>query len=182
MSLTGFSVHGILQERIPEWVATPFSRVSSQSRDWTLVSHIAGRFFTTWATREAPIGKRKQRPKAKYVYKRISYIYTMGKTFSFLVPWAVSFHLRNWCRHQRVFPESCPQSRFQVILKTELIMKMSADINATEKNLPTGPKEWKNVAQSFFFNWKNNSDYSINNVWITVNKDSNLNSQIRVMI
>ena len=44
---------GILQARIMEWVAFPFSRGSSQPRDWTQVSHIAGRFFTHWATREA---------------------------------------------------------------------------------------------------------------------------------
>ena len=47
------SVHGILQVRIPECVAIPFSRGSSQLRDWTQVSHIAGRFFTIWASREA---------------------------------------------------------------------------------------------------------------------------------
>ena len=35
--------------RILEWVAIPFSRGSSQSRDWTSVSYIAGRFFTIWA-------------------------------------------------------------------------------------------------------------------------------------
>ena len=38
---------------ILEWVAIPFSRGSSQSRDWTQVTHIAGRFFTSWATKEA---------------------------------------------------------------------------------------------------------------------------------
>ena len=42
----GSSVHEILQARILEWVAMPSSRGSSQPRDWTLVSHIAGRFFT----------------------------------------------------------------------------------------------------------------------------------------
>ena len=47
------TVHGILQARILEWVAFPFSRGSSQPRDWTQVSHIAGGFFTSWATREA---------------------------------------------------------------------------------------------------------------------------------
>ena len=41
----GSSVHGILQARILEWVAIPFSRESSQSRDWIQVSCIAGRFF-----------------------------------------------------------------------------------------------------------------------------------------
>ena len=42
----GSSVHGILQVRILEWVAIPFSRGYSQPRDQTRVSHIAGRFFT----------------------------------------------------------------------------------------------------------------------------------------
>ena len=40
------SVHGILQARILEWVAMISSRGSSQPRDQTKVSHIAGRFFT----------------------------------------------------------------------------------------------------------------------------------------
>ena len=52
-SLPGSSVHRILQARIPEWVAIPFSRGLSQTRDWTHVSHSTGRFFTVWATREA---------------------------------------------------------------------------------------------------------------------------------
>ena len=49
----GSSVHGILWARILEWVAFPFSRRSSPSRDGIQVSCIAGRFFTVWATREA---------------------------------------------------------------------------------------------------------------------------------
>ena len=77
-SLPGSSVNGILQARILEWVAVPFSRGSSQPRDQTRVSHIAGgslpseppgklkttgvggqvsstagKFFTIWTTREA---------------------------------------------------------------------------------------------------------------------------------
>ena len=39
--------------RILEWVVYPFSRGSSQPRNWTRVSCIAGRLFTSWATREA---------------------------------------------------------------------------------------------------------------------------------
>ena len=50
MDYTG---QGILQARILEWVAFPFSRGSFQSRDQTQVAHIAGRFLTSWATREA---------------------------------------------------------------------------------------------------------------------------------
>ena len=48
-----YKVHGILQARILEWVAFPFSRGSFQPRDQTQVSRIAGRFFTIWATQEA---------------------------------------------------------------------------------------------------------------------------------
>ena len=44
-----FFVHGILQSRILEWIACPFSRGSSWPRDRTCVSHITGRFFTIWA-------------------------------------------------------------------------------------------------------------------------------------
>ena len=45
------SVQGVLQARILEWVTIPFSRRSSQPRDWTHVSYIEGRFFTVLATR-----------------------------------------------------------------------------------------------------------------------------------
>ena len=45
------SVYGILQARMLEWVAIPFSRGFSQPRDQTQVSCIAGRFFTIWAPR-----------------------------------------------------------------------------------------------------------------------------------
>ena len=48
-----YTVHGILQARILEWVAIPFSRGSSQPRNQTQVSHIAGGFFTSWAPGEA---------------------------------------------------------------------------------------------------------------------------------
>ena len=50
------SVHGILQARILEWVAIPFSRGSSRPMDWTRVSWIAGMLFSIWASRE-PIGR-----------------------------------------------------------------------------------------------------------------------------
>ena len=52
-SLPGSSVYGILQARIPEWVAIPFSRESSKPRDQTRVSCIADKFFIVWATRKA---------------------------------------------------------------------------------------------------------------------------------
>ena len=45
----------VLQAIIPEWVAFPFSRGTSHPRDRTQVSLTAGRFFTSWATREAHV-------------------------------------------------------------------------------------------------------------------------------
>ena len=66
-----YTVHGILQARILEWVAFPFSRGSSQPRDWTQVSHITCRFFTSWATWfltntleevETPVGEKLKGP------------------------------------------------------------------------------------------------------------------------
>ena len=51
-----YTIHRILHARILEWVAFPFSRGSSQPRDQTQVSHIAGGFFSSCATREAHLG------------------------------------------------------------------------------------------------------------------------------
>ena len=48
----GSSIHGILQARLLEWVAILFCRGSSQARNQTHISCIAGRLFTIWATRE----------------------------------------------------------------------------------------------------------------------------------
>ena len=48
-----YTIYGILQARILEWVDLPFSRVSSQPRDQTQVSRIARGVFISWATREA---------------------------------------------------------------------------------------------------------------------------------
>ena len=66
---------GILQVRILEWVAMPSSRGSSQLRDQTWVSHIAGGFFfTVWVTREA-----------QRILEWIAYPFSRG-----------SFQPRNW--------------------------------------------------------------------------------------
>ena len=55
--LSDSTVPGILQATVLECVAFFFSRGSSQPRGWTQVSRIAGRFFTSWATREAPLSE-----------------------------------------------------------------------------------------------------------------------------
>ena len=48
-----YPIQGILQARTLEWVTFPFSRGSSQSRNQTRISCIAGGFFINWAMREA---------------------------------------------------------------------------------------------------------------------------------
>ena len=59
---------GILQARILEWVAVSFSKGSSQPRDPTQVSCIAGGFFTVWATRK--------------VIREIMYMYSLSLSFN----------------------------------------------------------------------------------------------------
>ena len=55
-----YTVYSILQARILEWVAYPFSGGSSQLRDRAQISRIAGEFFTSWATREAQYALHKE--------------------------------------------------------------------------------------------------------------------------
>ena len=68
-----YTVHGILQAKILEWVAFPFSRGSSQPRDWTQVSCTAGGFFTNWAIREAQEHEWVAYPFPKRILYQLSY-------------------------------------------------------------------------------------------------------------
>ena len=63
-----YTDHGILWAKILEWVAVPFSRGSSQPRDRTRVSHIAGGFFTSWATKEAQEVSRRREYFLSYLF------------------------------------------------------------------------------------------------------------------
>ena len=69
----GSSVHEILQARILEWIALPSSRGSSQLRDQTRVSCIAGGFFTVWTTRGAQ-ENRKEGGKSAVERNNLSYL------------------------------------------------------------------------------------------------------------
>ena len=77
-SLPGSSIHGIFQASGLEWVAISFSKGSSQPRDQTWVSLIAGRRFTIWATKEAL-----WYPTAFQYIAYLSYLHYQNKTFSF---------------------------------------------------------------------------------------------------
>ena len=86
------SVHGILQARILKWVSTSFFRGSSLPRDWTLVSYIAGRLFTIWATKEA-------------CYWRITGIQHLH-TFNVHILMSLDLHILLWyfSRYLEIFP------------------------------------------------------------------------------
>ena len=75
----GSSVHGILQARILEWVAIPFSGRSSQLRDWTQVSCIASRFFTT----EPELGRKEGRALRNWCFQTV----VLEKTIESSLDW-----------------------------------------------------------------------------------------------
>ena len=96
------SVHGILQARILEWVAIPFSRGFSWPRDRTQVSSIAGRFFTIWATRETNLLP----PCSKAHYLLSEFQEELSTHFC--------FHL---CLSPASFPTQLPHNFFSTIAK-----------------------------------------------------------------
>ena len=92
---------GLLQAKILEWVAMLFSRGSSPPRDRTQVSHIAGGFFTVWATWEA--------------WRRVKYAYSCGHSTQ--LAWRCWYHgclkvirlLKLWLASKRKEAETaCP--------------------------------------------------------------------------
>ena len=88
--------------RILEWVAFPFSRGSPQPRERTQVSHIAGRLFISWVTREAHSDQ--------MFTDRLTTIYTMNNSaikrnqiLTYATMWALpeDLMLRKQARHRR---------------------------------------------------------------------------------
>ena len=76
----GFSFHGILQVRILQWVAIPFSRGSSRPKDQSQVSCITGRFFNSLSNQRRPISlKRVQMSKQDTSGGRIHDLITKNK-------------------------------------------------------------------------------------------------------
>ena len=85
----GSSVHGILQARILEWIAIPFSRGSSRPRDRTWVSCIANRFFTIWATGKIP------REGSHSLLQ--GFFLNQGSNPGLLCCRQILYHLSHWC-------------------------------------------------------------------------------------
>ena len=83
-SLPGSSVHGILQARILEWVAIPFSGRSYWPRDWMCISCIAGRFFYSLSHQGSPI--------LLHILPLISYFHGRTRSWCFVVHHLLSSH------------------------------------------------------------------------------------------
>ena len=107
----GSPVHGILQARILEWVAIPFSRGSPQPRDQTGVSQIVGRFFTIWATKPHKLGEATPNVRYPVTEKR-------GKTSN-----STSLQGRNW-----------PLSHIYFILEEKLTSTFYATMHESQCN------------------------------------------------
>ena len=91
-SRPGSSVHGILQAGMLEWVTMPSCRGPSQPWYLAQVSRTAGRFFTIWATTEAPAKTWNKRPNQK-VGKRLKQTYPKEICRRLINTWNSIF----WC-------------------------------------------------------------------------------------
>ena len=105
----GASVYGILQARILEWIAIPFSRGSSRPRDQTLICTV-GRFFTVWATSSVQFSRSVMSDSVRP--HELQHARPPCPTPTPGVHWD-SRPLSQWCHpaiSSSVVPFSCPQS------------------------------------------------------------------------
>ena len=93
----GSSFHGILQERILEWVAIPFSSSSSPPRDRTQVSRTADRFFIIWTTRLNPNASLLLKgPWDRCVLQNLAF---KSRIIQFINFWKISGHIKKKSWH-----------------------------------------------------------------------------------
>ena len=142
-SLPGFSVHGILQARILEWIAISFSRRSSHPRVGTRVSHIVGRCFTICATREVISPYQFLSPRENHEIVRWCEISSLGLFFPYLNHLFPSiFDNQNLALHgfsgEMLFGSTCTQERISLLtgmvhgeegLWGECVVSLWADCN-----------------------------------------------------
>ena len=100
-----YTVHEILQARILEWIAFPFSRGSSQPRERTQVSLIAGEFFTCWATGDSPVlyrGQNNSMDDAHVTTLCLTSNFKSWVLYKLLVRVAISFIMQNLCMYDLI--------------------------------------------------------------------------------
>ena len=134
---TDYTVLGILQARILECGAFPFPRGSSQPRDWTQISRIAGRFFTSWATREALFLKSRF---------QMNYLYWVSCTYS----WKIRCKSSKEIPEENLWKETCLAWAMSVLFIVFCFLRGS--LKALFFPLPFNncPKEWGEQRNSFF--------------------------------
>ena len=110
------------QARILEWVAIFFCRGSSQPRDWAQVSQIAGRFFTSWATREAHLTFGLQIILIKETVGPENRLWAFPFQNSIILGWKFHLCLRIEFPQNKLF-YSLPGVRFSALPKWHFIMK-----------------------------------------------------------
>ena len=122
------SIHGIFQAKILEWVAISFSRGSSRPRDRTRVSHIVGRRFIIWATREGRQGTGLQR------------LSEMSVNWRFVLFIFHSTHCFLWVHSARVWFFLVLLFLPDLVLRYEWCMHFKAQLF-----LPSSSSPWKEV-------------------------------------
>ena len=106
-SLPGSSIHGIIQARILELVAIPFSRGSSQPRDQTLIFYIAGRFFTVWVTREIKLASSSIGPKMEKHWTQSYFLSYYLLAFLHMLDYKSAFFYSCCCSVVQSHPTLC---------------------------------------------------------------------------
>ena len=161
-SLPGSSVHGLLQARILEWVASSFSRGSSRPRDQTQVSYIAGRLFTDWSSREVPFINLVR----TLIANKSPYSQSYGFSSSHVGMWELDhkegWAQKNWCfqsvvlekthesplDHEKIKPVNTKEIKLEYSLK-RMMLKLQYFghvmwwVNSLEKTLILGKIEGK---------------------------------------
>ena len=148
----GSSVHGILQAKILEWVAIPFSEGSSWSRDQTQTSCIVGGFFTVWASREAHV--------SLTVYQTPT-LPSVAETLAHSVPVRMLHFHQIFHSDVPMWLEHCHLCGFLPTLPSA--WNRSFPIHLQLSNLYTQHLFKSYVCVTFFFNWA--SKYILSNMW-----------------
>ena len=136
----GSSVHEIFHTKTLEWVVISFSRGSSQPRDQTQVSCIAGRFFTSWATREAQ------------EYLSVASSFSSG-----------SFRLRNWTRVSCIAGDSLIAEPLGKPKNTGLSYPFSRETSQSRNWTRVSC-----MAGRFFTSWGTREALSLLMIWISI--------------
>ena len=155
-----YTIHGILQARILEWVAVPFSRWSSQLRDQSQVVPTASRFSISWATREALYAECSSVSQlcpilcdlmdcnmpGLPVYHQLleftqTHVHWVRDAIQPLILW--EYHAKCWARWSTSWNQDC-QEKCSVTSDMWMIPSLQQKVKRTKEPLDEGKRgEWK---------------------------------------